>query len=159
MLPTRISIRWPSRDRSSAIGESGAESFTVALAGKGLKLEHVQTTPQQVADQRAVKKLTITAPRKEDDREPDKRPLDLGLITRLIGCMRPYAAKRNFLFLMVILRSIQLPLVAWSIGAVIDGPIAHHAPFSSILWGALGVLAITGSTQIVFHFRQRLALE
>src|SRR5262245_59550549 len=112
-----------------------------------------------VASQRAIKKLSITAPRKEDDREPDKRPLDLRLITRLIGYMRPYAAKRNWMFLMVVLRSIQLPLVAWSIGAVIDGPIAHHAPLRSILWGALGVLAITGSTQIVFHFRQRLALE
>jgi ATP-binding cassette subfamily B protein len=107
----------------------------------------------------AIKKLSITAPRKEDEREPDKRPLELRLITRLIGYMRPYAEKRNWLFAMVILRSIQLPLVAWSIGAVIDGPIANHAPFSSILWGALGVLAITGSTQIVFHFRQRLALE
>jgi ABC-type multidrug transport system fused ATPase/permease subunit len=111
------------------------------------------------ADLRAIKKLSITAPRKEDEREPDKRPLDLGLIARLIGFMRPYAVKRNCLFVMVILRSIQLPLVAWSIGAVIDGPIAHHAPPPSILWGALGVLAITGSTQIVFHFRQRLALE
>jgi ATP-binding cassette subfamily B protein len=110
-------------------------------------------------DQPAIKKLTITAPRKEDEREPDKRPLDLGLIARLIGYMRPYAVKRNWLFLMVILRSIQLPLVAWSIGAVIDGPIAHDAPLSAILWGAFGVLVLTGSTQIVFHFRQRLALE
>ena len=78
----------------------------------------------------AIKKLSITAPRRDDDREPDKRPLDLRLITRLIGYMRPYAGKRNWLFVMVILRSIQLPLVAWSIGAVIDGPIAHHAPLS-----------------------------
>src|SRR5262245_20759267 len=108
---------------------------------------------------RAIKKLSITAPRKEDDREPDKRPLDLGLITRLIGYMRPYRTKRNWLFVMVILRSIQLPLVAWSIGAVIDGPIANHAPLPSILWGAFGVLALAGTTQIVFHFRQRLALE
>jgi ATP-binding cassette, subfamily B, bacterial len=111
------------------------------------------------ASQPAIKQLSITAPRKEDDREPDKRPLDLRLITRLIGFMRPYAVKRNWLFVMVLLRSIQLPAVAWSIGAVIDGPIASHAPFANILWGALGVLAITGSTQVVFHFRQRLALE
>src|SRR5690242_16975162 len=110
-------------------------------------------------NQPAIKKLAITAPRKEDDREPDKRPLDLGLIKRLIGYMRPYAVKRNRLFLMVILRSVQLPLVAWSIGAVINGPIARDAPLTSILWGAFGVLVITGSTQIVFHFRQRLALE
>src|SRR5262245_29430947 len=119
------------------------------------------TQPTSAVDSgtRAIKKLSITAPRKEDEREPDKRPLDLRLITRLIGYMRPYAIKRNWLFLMVVVRSIQLPLIAWSIGAAIEGPIAHHAPLPSILWGALGVLAIAGSTQIVFHFRQRLALE
>ncbi len=122
-------------------------------------MEQAATEPPKPADQPAIKKLTITAPRKEDDREPDKRPLDLGLITRLIGYMRPYAVKRNWLFLMVILRSIQLPLVAWSIGAVINGPIANDAPLSSIMWGAFGVLALTFSTQIVFHFRQRLSLE
>jgi ATP-binding cassette subfamily B protein len=124
-----------------------------------VSVERAVTTFQPDAEQPAIKKLTITAPRKEDEREPDKRPLDLGLITRLIGFMRPYAAKRNVLFLMVVLRSIQLPLVAWSIGAVMDGPIAHDAPLSAILWGAAGVLAIAGSTQIVLHFRQRLALE
>jgi ATP-binding cassette, subfamily B, bacterial len=107
----------------------------------------------------AVAKLSITAPRKDDDREPDKRPLDLRLITRLIGYMRPYATRRNWLIVMVVLRSIQLPLIAWTIGAVINGPIANHEPLSNILWGAFGLLALAGSTQIVFHFRQRLALE
>jgi ATP-binding cassette subfamily B protein len=111
-----------------------------------------------VLEQPAIKKLSITAPRK-DEREPDKRPLDLKLIVRLIGYMRPYAGKRNAMIVMVLLRSIQLPLIAWSIGAVIDGPIAHGAPLSSILWGAFGVLVLAGSTQVVFHFRQRLALE
>jgi ATP-binding cassette subfamily B protein len=110
-------------------------------------------------DRPAIARLSITAPRKDDDREPDKRPLDLGLITRLIGYMQPYAVRRNWLLLMVGLRSIQLPLVAWSIGAIIDGPIAQHAPLSSILWAALGLLLLAGSTQVVFHFRQRLALE
>lgn len=110
------------------------------------------------ATQRAIKKLSITAPRK-DEREPDKRPLELKLITRLIGYMRPYAVRRNWLIAMVIIRSIQLPLIAWTIGSIIEGPIAHHAPLSAILWGAFGLLVLAGSTQIVFHFRQRLALE
>ena len=107
----------------------------------------------------AIKKLTITAPRKDDDREPDKRPLDMKLIVRLIGYMRPYPAKRNWLFVMVALRAIQLPLVAWSIGAIINGPIKQEAPFQSILFASLGLLALAASTQVVFHFRQRLALE
>ena len=115
------------------------------------------------AAERAVRKLSITAARKEDEREPDKRPLDIGLIVRLFSYMRPYAAKRNALFVCVILRGIQLPLVAWSIGAVIDGPIAHHKdyanPVQAILLGALGVAALALTTQFVFHFRQRLSLE
>lgn len=115
------------------------------------------------ASEPAVRKLSITAARKEDEREPDKRPLDIGLIVRLISYMRPYAAKRNALFVCVILRGIQLPLVAWSIGAVIDGPIAHHKdyanPVQAILLGALGVAALALTTQFVFHFRQRLSLE
>lgn len=112
---------------------------------------------------RAIRQLSITAPRKGDDREPDKRPLDLGLITRLIGYMRPYAWKRNALFLCVLLRAIQLPLVAWTTAAVISGPITQHEdyqrPVEAILYGALGLAALAFSTQVVFHFRQRLALE
>lgn len=98
------------------------------------------------------------AKRQEQDHE-ETRPLDLRLITRLLGYMRPYAAKRNVLLVCVVLRAIQLPLVAWTIGAVIKGPIAGGASFGTILAGALGLLALAGSTQIVFHFRQRLALE
>ncbi|MDX1945534.1 MAG: ABC transporter transmembrane domain-containing protein, partial [Pirellulaceae bacterium] len=119
----------------------------------------MDAAPSSAADQPAIKKLSITAPRKDDDREPDKRPLELGLITRLLGYMRPYAARRNWLLVMVVLRSIQLPAVAWTIGAIIDGPITGRAPLSSILLAALGLLLLAGSTQVVFHFRQRLALE
>lgn len=112
---------------------------------------------------RAVPKLTITSARSVDEREPDKRPLDVGLITRLIGYMRPYAFKRNVLFVCVVLRAIQLPLIAWTIGEVIDGPISHHQdrtdPVRDILLGAGGLALLALSTQVVFHFRQRLALE
>jgi ATP-binding cassette subfamily B protein len=115
------------------------------------------------APDRAIRKLSITAPRKEDDREPDKRPLDLGLITRLFGYMRPYAMKRNVLFVCVILRGIQLPLIAWTIASIIRGPIAHPEgyanPVQAIFWGAFGLAALALTTQIVFHFRQRLSLE
>jgi ATP-binding cassette subfamily B protein len=112
---------------------------------------------------RAIRKLSITAPRKEEDREPDKRPLDLRLITRLIGYMRPYACKRNVLFVCVLLRAIQLPMVAWTTAAVIAGPITRYEkyawPVESILLGSLGLAVLALSTQVVFHFRQRFALE
>src|SRR5688500_7204048 len=102
----------------------------------------------------AVPRLSITAPRRDDDREPDKRPLDLRLITRLIGHMRPYAARRNWLIAMVLVRSVQLPAIGWTIAAIINGPIDGRAPIATILWCAFGLLALAGSTQFVFHFRQ-----
>ena len=105
------------------------------------------------------KKLSITHRQREGDREKDRRPLNFALIRRLIGCMQPYAAKRNWLLLCVVLRAIQLPLVAWVIGAVINGPIAHHADWHGVLSGAALLLALVTWTQFTFHFRQRLALE
>src|SRR5690349_12236849 len=107
----------------------------------------------------ATAKVSITRLRPELDREPDARPLDFGLIRRLLTYMRPYAVKRNWLLLTVVVRAIQLPCVAWVIGAVINGPIAHGAPLSSVLAGAAGLFALALSTQVNFHFRQRLALE
>ena len=115
--------------------------------------------PKQHHPQPSKPNYWLSLARKDEQREPDKRPLDLRLIVRLLGYMGPYRAKRNFLLLCVTLRAFQLPAIGWAIGAVINGPIDHAAPFSSILAGALGVLILAGSTQIVFHFRQRLALE
>ena len=117
------------------------------------------SVPNEADQQPAIKKLSISAPRRDDDREADKRPLDLGLILRLLAYTRPYATKRNWLLVMCTLRAIQLPLVGWTIGAVIAGPIQGHAPFSSVLGGAMALLALAASTQVVFHFRQRWALE
>jgi ATP-binding cassette subfamily B protein len=103
--------------------------------------------------------LSITLARRDGDRETELRPLDFGLIRRLLAYTKPYAAKRNWLLAAVVLRAIQLPCVAWVIGAVINGPIAHRAPWPDILAGALGLLALALFTQVNFHFRQRLALE
>jgi ATP-binding cassette subfamily B protein len=103
--------------------------------------------------------VQITRLRHDLDREPDARPLDFGLIRRLLTYTKPYAAKRNWLLVTVVLRAIQLPCVAWVIGAVINGPIAGKAPLSGVLAGAAGLLALALFTQINFHYRQRLALE
>ncbi|MCX7885731.1 MAG: ABC transporter ATP-binding protein/permease [Verrucomicrobiae bacterium] len=92
----------------------------------------------------------------EDD--ADQRPLQWRLIWRLFGYTRPYAAKRNWLFALVLLRAVQLPLLAWAIGAVINGPIARRDIGGTWL-AATGFLALAAFTQFCFHFRQRLALE
>lgn len=90
--------------------------------------------------------------------EPRQIPLDYKLIMRLMEFMRPYAAKRNWLLLTVVLRSIQLPALTWMIAAVIRGPVAEKS-VPGVIWGA-GLFALLAlSTQFVMHYRQRLALE
>ena len=95
---------------------------------------------------------------KREEREIDQRPLDVGIIKRLVKYTKPYAAKRNWLVLLVVLRSIQLPCLTWVIAAVIKGPIAARDPWG-VAWGAVGFCLLAITTQIVMHFRQRLALE
>src|SRR5579863_8060359 len=96
--------------------------------------------------------VQITRLRHDLDREPDARPLDFGLIRRLLTYTKPYARKRNWLLVSVVIRAIQLPCVAWVIGAVINGPVAHGEPFTSVLAGALGLFALALFTQVNFHF-------
>jgi ATP-binding cassette subfamily B protein len=104
--------------------------------------------------------VTITHIRREpnDEDEISQRPLELALIWRMFRYTKPHARKRNWLFALVIMRSIQLPMLAWAMGAVINGPISRHDP-RGIMWGAIGFLALAAFTQFCFHFRQRLALE
>jgi ATP-binding cassette, subfamily B, bacterial len=89
--------------------------------------------------------------------EADQRPLDFGIVRRIYGYTRPYARLRNALLALVVLRSIQLPLVTWTTAKVISGPIAHHDVRGTVL-GAIGYLALAGFTSFCFVYRQRLAL-
>ncbi len=93
-----------------------------------------------------------------DNFEPKTRPLDFALIGWILSYTRPWAVKRNVLFGLTLLRAIQLPLLGWVLGRVIDGPIAHHSR-RGLFWGCLGFLGLAAFTHFTFHFRQRLALE
>ena len=86
--------------------------------------------------------VSLTNIQRDPEKEARERPLDFGLIRRLLRYTQPHARKRNWLLLTVFLRAIQLPLVAWTIGAVINGPIAKGAPFPQIVLGALGLLVL-----------------
>ncbi len=94
----------------------------------------------------------------DDYEDPSPRSLDFGLIRRLFEFVRPYARRRNLLTVMVLLRSIQLPLLAWAIGAVLSGPVAR-LDIRGILLGALGYLLLTSFTQFTFVYRVQWALE
>lgn len=105
-----------------------------------------------------MKTTAITQLQRDPAEDAEQRPLEFRLIWRLFSYTRPYATKRNWLFVLVVVRSIQLPLLAWTIGAVINGPITRHDA-SGVMWGAAGFLVLAAVTQFWFHYRQRLALE
>lgn len=90
--------------------------------------------------------------------EPRERALDYRLIARLMHYTRPYARKRNGLLLTVILRAVQLPALVWVVAAVITGPIQDRN-VTGVVVGAAGFGLLAVATQVVMHFRQRLAFE
>ncbi|NLF31264.1 MAG: ABC transporter ATP-binding protein [Planctomycetes bacterium] len=89
--------------------------------------------------------------------EHDRAPLSLGLIRRMMAYTRPHARLRNKLLAMVVLRSIQLPLLAGTIGAVIDGPV-RGGDVPGIFLGAAAFAGLALFTIITLHFRARWAL-
>ena len=110
-------------------------------------------------------KAAITHFHSEVNDEAPERPLDFGLIRRLFAYTQPYAAKRNWLLLLVLVRAIQLPFLSWLIGRVVktievavNTPVATRDLTGTLAW-ALVFLGMALSTQLSFHFRQRLALE
>ncbi len=102
---------------------------------------------------------TLTVKSENEEIEVEERPLDFRLILRLFRYTRPHARKRNTLLAIVVVRSVQLPMLAWLLAEVIKGPIAHFKPIPDILYGALTFLAFAVFTQVVFHFRMRFAQE
>jgi ATP-binding cassette subfamily B protein len=108
--------------------------------------------PEKVRDVGLVRRV------RDDEDEELQKPLEWGLITRLLSYSRPVRRKRNWLFVLTLVRSAQLPALVWAGAAIISGPIAHRA-IGVLPWAiaAYGLLALT--TDGLFHFRQRFALE
>jgi ATP-binding cassette subfamily B protein len=115
--------------------------------------EQLKAAPAK-ADEPVRKMMFATIERVEHNR----RPLSLGLIRRMLTYTRPYARLRNILLGVVVVRSIQLPVMAGAIGAVIDGPV-RNGDVPGIFWGAAVFLALAVFTIVTLHFRARYALE
>ncbi len=90
--------------------------------------------------------------------EPRQRPLDFRLIARMLEYTRPYAQKRFWLTVTVLMRAIQMPALTWVVAAIIRGPVAE-GNVQGVVYGAVFFALLAVSTQIVLHYRQRLALE
>ena len=95
---------------------------------------------------------------RDDEDEEQFKPLEWGLIRRLFTYTRPFAAKRNTLFVLTVIRAIQIPAITWAMSTIISGPISN-SDMATLPWAVFwfGVLAIL--TDAMFHFRQRFALE
>ncbi len=95
---------------------------------------------------------------KGDLEESARRGFDFKLLRRMFGLLRPYRRLRARLTAAVVLRAVQLPLLAWAIGAVLGGPVAR-GDARGILWGAAGYGLLALFTQLTFRYRVLWALE
>ncbi len=96
--------------------------------------------------------------RDEDDDEEQFKPLDWRLIRRLLGYSGPVRGKLWVMVGLTIVRSAQLPALAWLTAKIVTGPIADGNAHG-ILMGTLAFAALAIVTDLMFHFRQRYALE
>ena len=103
--------------------------------------------------------LLTLVPRQLDDEEGMQfKPLEWGLIRRLMGYLRPRRGKLWAMVALSTVRAIQLPALVWVMSRIIAGPVASHdLPGLSRALLGYGLLAIV--TDVMFHFRQRYALE
>ncbi len=102
--------------------------------------------------------LLVRRVREDDDDEPVVKPLEWGLVRRLLDYTRPHRARRNALLVLTVLRSAQLPALVWLSSQIIAGPIAG-GDRTWLLYGVIGYALLAVATDGLFHFRQRYALE
>ncbi|HXU83832.1 MAG TPA: ABC transporter ATP-binding protein, partial [Polyangia bacterium] len=92
------------------------------------------------------------------DSEDRRRPLDATLVRRIFAYTRPHAARRNWLLLFVVLRSLQLPALGWMVAKILSGPIAQHDG-RGLAWWLSAFVALVLVTEAMFVVRVRFALE
>jgi ATP-binding cassette subfamily B protein len=119
---------------------------------------NIKSSPATAARDNLSAREALTFYNPTEDREADKAPLQLALIRRIFRYTAPYAARRNWLFVLTFTRGLQLPALAWLIGRTINGPIAGR-DLQGIHGYAAAYFLLALVTVLVFHFRQRFALE
>jgi ATP-binding cassette subfamily B protein len=90
--------------------------------------------------------------------EAEQAPLDFAIVRRLFKYTKPYARMRNRLFVLVVSRSIQYPILTWLTAAIISGPISRHDQ-STTVFEVLGFILFAALTEFCFVYRMRYALE
>jgi ATP-binding cassette subfamily B protein len=96
---------------------------------------------------------------RDDDEDLEvQKPLEWSLIRRLFTYAAPVRGKLTALSIMSVIRAAQLPAFAWITALIIDGPI-KNGDIAGLWLGVGGYLLLALTTDGLFHFRQRYALE
>ena len=90
--------------------------------------------------------------------EVEQKPLDLRLLARMFRFAAPHKKQRNKLLFVVLLRSMQLPLM-YLIPYTIIGKIIQTGDSHLLPWGMALFAVWTMLTQFTMHFRMRWAME
>ncbi len=107
----------------------------------------------------AIRDVGLVHRARDDDEDLElQRPLEWSLIRRLFTYAAPVRRKLGWLSLFTLIRAAQLPALAWMTSLIITGPIARGDP-AGLAWGIAGFALLALSTDGLFHFRQRYALE
>ena len=93
--------------------------------------------------------LTQTVP---EEQEPAVAPLEFRLIKRMWWWMRPYARKRNILLVLVVVRAVQLSMLATVLGYVIEDVVSGGGPVR-LAWGTVTYAVLAVFTMITMHYR------
>ncbi len=95
---------------------------------------------------------------RDEEDEDLQKPLEWGLIRRLFTYTAPIKGKVTTLVLLTLIRSAQLPALGWVMSLIIKGPITGR-DLAGIALGVAGFGVLAATTDGLFHFRQRYALE
>lgn len=95
---------------------------------------------------------------RDDEDEEIQKPLEWSLIRRMFTYAAPVKRKLTALSVLSVVRSAQLPALVWIATLVIKGPISE-ANVTGLWLGVIGYAALAVTTDGLFHFRQRYALE
>ena len=96
--------------------------------------------------------------RDEDEEYEIQKPLEWSLIRRLFTYASPVRRKVTALSVLTVIRSAQLPAFAWLTALIINGPI-RNGDLTGLALGVGGYALLALTTDGMFHFRQRFALE
>ncbi len=105
-----------------------------------------------------IKPLTVLAQiRRDPEAELEHRPLSWSLYRRMLAYATAYRGIFVTLLVLVVVRSIQLPLVEWAFTAVINGPITT-GDLPGLFLATLVYIAMALFTQGTLYYRSLLAM-